>query len=190
MGWRSSKAREGSPEVAARSAPSGSAATGQGGGSLIAAGMVLDGECRTEGPLRVDGHVRGDVHASRLVVGSGGRVDGSVSGHGSSGGGGRTVVIEGHVGGAVSAPRVEVGETGMVGGGLRVTEAVVRGRVAGGILSEGRLLLEATAIVEGDVVARRLGLSEGGQVFGTIRIGEAPPSRSGPGAAGPRGESV
>lgn len=172
MGWIRSEAPGRTPERATRST-SGAASGGPGEDSLIAAGMVLKGDCRTEGPLRVDGRVTGDVHASRLVVGPGGHVGGSVTGDG-GGSADHTVVIEGRVDGAVSAPRVEIGKGGAVGGGMKVRDAVVRGRVAGGIRTEGRLLLEATAIVEGDVAAHRLGLTEGGQVFGTIRIGERP----------------
>lgn len=173
--------RSTTPDRAARSG-------GAAGDSLIAAGMVLNGRCHTDGALRVDGRVTGSVHADSLVVGRGGRIDGDVTGEGNGGGDGHTVVIDGHVEGAVSAPRVEIGPDGVVGGGVKAREAVVRGRVAGGILAEGRLLLDATAVVEGDVTARRLGLTEGGQVFGTIRIGERPPAAEtrdeGAGAAG------
>ena len=42
----------------------------------------------------------------------------------------------------------------------------------GGILARKRLALEETAEVEGDVDARRLALKEGGQVNGTIRMGD------------------
>lgn len=139
--------------------------------SLIGAGMVLDGDCETSGTLRVDGHVTGNVRARRLTVGTSGRVDGDVAGpDGGAAEGG--VLIDGRVDGTITAPHVEVGQRGSVGGGMRVREAVVRGRVAGAVVTEHRLLLEATAVVEGDVTAKRLGLAEGGQVFGTIRIGD------------------
>lgn len=140
-------------------------------GSLIAHGMVLDGDCEVDGALRVDGHVKGNVRAVRLIVGSGGRVDGDVIGP-SGGASDRAIVIEGRVGGAVRARQVEVAQNGSVGSGLTAHEAVVRGHVKGPIKTEHRLLLEETATVEGDVNARRLGLKEGGKVFGTIRIGE------------------
>lgn len=193
MAWKRGKTPEPGGERSARGAGRSGQPAGQAGESLIAAGMVLNGDCRTEGPLRVEGHVTGDVRASQLVVAAGGRVDGDVTGHGGGAGGGpggeagasgaeRTVVIEGRVEGAVDAPRVEVGPEGSVGGGMRVKDAVVRGRVVGGITTEGRLLLDATAVVEGDVIARRLGLTEGGQVFGTIRIGSRPSSEPGAGS--------
>lgn len=147
---------------------------GAAGGSLIAAGMVLTGDCETAGALRVDGHVTGNVSASRLTIGPKGRVGGDASGPDNDGGPDQTVLIEGRVAGTVRAPRVEVARGGEVGGGMNVREAIIRGRVAGGIVTEQRLLLEETAVVEGDVTALRLGLKEGGQVFGAIRIGRAP----------------
>lgn len=154
--------------------------------SLIASGTVLDGNCETSGALRVDGHITGDVRAHRLTVGRDGRIGGAVAGpNGSPAGGG--VVIDGRVDGTVSAPQVEVGASGAVGGGMRADEAVIRGRVAGAIVAARRLRLEATAEVDGDVTAPRVGLEEGARVFGTIRIGERgepgkePGRRSGPG---------
>jgi cytoskeletal protein CcmA (bactofilin family) len=149
--------------------------------SIIANGMKLDGDCETSGTLRVEGHVTGSVRANRLHIGRTGRVDGDVSGP-KGGSPQDAVVIEGQVQGEVRAPRVEIESGGSVGAGLQVTEAVVRGRIAGEVVADKRLLLEETAVVEGDVTAHRLALKEGGQVFGTIRIGErkpAPTERSG-----------
>jgi cytoskeletal protein CcmA (bactofilin family) len=147
-------------------------------GSIIAPGMTLDGDCESEGALQVDGHIKGNVRAARLTVGPGGRVDGDVDGSGDRSSD-RAVVIKGTVGGAVKAHSVQVGPEGSIGGGMIVHDAVVRGRVQGGVETEHRLLLEETAVVEGDVTARRLGLKEGGQVFGTIRIGDRPSQKSG-----------
>src|SRR5690606_38627232 len=151
-------------------APSAAAAT-PATTSIIGQGMVLEGDCVADGPLRIDGHVKGNVRASQLVIGPAGRVDGDVT---STDGNApdRSTVIEGHVGGAVRARRVEIGRSGSVGSGLTAHEAIVHGHVKGPITTEHRLILEETATVEGDVTARRLGLKEGGKVFGTIRIGE------------------
>jgi cytoskeletal protein CcmA (bactofilin family) len=141
--------------------------------SLIAAGLEVAGDCSTPGTLRVDGRIRGDVRARRLVVGPEGRVDGNVSGP-DGGPAEDGVLIEGKVDGTVQAPRVEVGHAGSVGGGLRVREAIVRGRVDGSVVAEQRLVLEETAIVDGDVTTPVIGVREGGQVYGTIRIGKRP----------------
>ncbi|MGH7477326.1 MAG: bactofilin family protein [Longimicrobiales bacterium] len=140
--------------------------------SIVAHGLRIQGDCESTGTLRVEGHVTGSVRARSLHVARSGRVDGDVSGQ-DGGSSEEAVLIEGHVEGTLRAPRVEVRREGTVGGGLITTEAVVEGRVTGGIIAEQRLLLGETAIVEGDVRARRLALKEGGRVAGTIRIGEA-----------------
>jgi cytoskeletal protein CcmA (bactofilin family) len=174
MGLLRSKARGQDAEHVSGTVTPGTDGAVQVGESLIAAGMTLVGDCTTAGTLRVNGHVTGSVHANRLAIGPTGRVDGDVTGEG-DGAGKHAVLVDGRVGGTVRAPRVEVGRDGAVGAGIRAKEAVVRGRVAGQIRTEERCLLEETAIVEGDVTALRLGLKEGGQVFGTIRIGQRPP---------------
>jgi cytoskeletal protein CcmA (bactofilin family) len=141
--------------------------------SIISVGTTLDGDCETPGSLRVEGRVTGSIRAGRLTVATDGHVAGDITAP--AGGSAENIVrIDGRVDGTVSAPVVEIGPRGSVGAGLRVRDAVVRGRVAGAIVTEHRLRLEETAIVEGDVTAQRLGLAEGGQVFGTIRIGGRP----------------
>jgi cytoskeletal protein CcmA (bactofilin family) len=171
MGLIRSKTGGNDTERVARVATADPGGDMEAGDSLIADGMVLNGDCRTDGTLRVNGHVKGSVHANRLAIGPTGRVDGDVTGDG-DGAGKYAVIVDGRVGGSVRAPRVEVGREGVVSAGIDAKEAVVRGRVAGPIRTEERLLLEETAVVEGDVTARRLGLKEGGQVNGTIRMGE------------------
>lgn len=165
---RSGKDKEGGEAEARPAARAG----GPSGGvdSLISEGTKIDGDCETSGVLRVEGHVTGSVRANRLRITRTGRVDGNVAGEG-RGGADDAVVIEGRVQGSVEAPRVEVSDGGAVGGGIRVKEAVVRGRVSGPVVAETRLILEETAVVEGDVTAARLAVKEGGQVSGVIRIG-------------------
>lgn len=148
------------------------AASSGGASSLIGPGMVLAGDCETDGSLRVEGHVQGSVRAGRLTLAAGGRVDGDVNGaRADDGGTGQPSVIEGQVGGAVRTLRVEVGADGSVGSGIEAREAVIRGRVTGGIVASERLLIAASAVIEGDVRAPRLGLEEGARVVGSIRAG-------------------
>jgi cytoskeletal protein CcmA (bactofilin family) len=59
-----------------------------------------------------------------------------------------------------------------VNGGVVADEAVIHGRVHGGVQARTRLALEESAEVEGDVLARRLALKEGGRVNGNIRMGD------------------
>src|SRR5690606_5587203 len=96
--------------------------------SIIGRGMGLEGDCTADGPLRIDGHVKGNVRASQLIIGPSGRVDGDVittDGNAPD----RSTIIEGHVGGAVRARRVEIGPSGSVGSGLTAHEAIVHGHV-------------------------------------------------------------
>ena len=160
---RSSKKDEPAPQAVAPSP--------KGVDSLIAHGMSIDGDCETSGALRIEGRVAGSVRAHQLRVTRTGHVGGDVTGD-NGGSSSDAVVIEGKVEGAVRAPRVEVGPDGRVGAGLRVKEAIVRGHVTGPVVAEKRLVLEETGVVEGDVTAAALAVTEGGQVSGVIRIGD------------------
>jgi len=140
--------------------------------SVVGRGLRIQGECEVPGRLVVEGHITGDVRAAQLEIVAGGRVDGSVSGpDGKSPA--ASVVVAGRVGGEVRGGRVEVHDQGEVVRGVKSTDAVIRGRVTGGLVAEGRLTLTATGFVEGDVRARRLVVEEGGQVNGSIRMGDA-----------------
>jgi cytoskeletal protein CcmA (bactofilin family) len=94
-----------------------------------------------------------------------------------------TLRIDGTVEGTVRAGKaVVIGKDSLVTGDIITQDAVVGGRVKGRIIAESRLELQATCIIEGEVLARRIKLEEGGQVFGTIQMGEdaiAPPVKDG-----------
>ena len=80
--------------------------------------------------------------------------------------------FEGSVDGRVFAAHVEVGSNGSVTDGVVADTAVIHGRVQRGIVVRDRLALGETAVVVGDVSARRLSVMEGGGVNGTIRMGQ------------------
>jgi cytoskeletal protein CcmA (bactofilin family) len=139
--------------------------------SVVSRGLRIQGQCEVPGRLVVEGHITGDVRATHIEVVADGRVDGNVTGPDGRAPAG-TVLVAGHVGGKVAAERVEVHDKGEVGGGVVTTDAIVRGRVSGGLMAGGRVTLAATGFVEGDVQARRLVVEEGGQVNGSIRMGD------------------
>ena len=139
--------------------------------SVISKDLRITGNCSTEGRLRVHGRICGDVTAQALELTSTGSVEGNVSAC-EGGDSDHPFVIDGTVEGTVHAPHVEVRRNGAVTGGVVADDVVVHGRVQGGILARNRLALEDTAAVEGDVRARRLALKEGGEVNGTILMGE------------------
>ncbi|MEX2048621.1 MAG: polymer-forming cytoskeletal protein [Gemmatimonadota bacterium] len=139
--------------------------------SVITKDMRVAGDIETTGAIRIEGTVSGSVRAASLELTATGAVNGDlIAAEGDSVGG--AFVVAGSVQGAVRAHQVEVCQGGTVLSGVVAETATVRGRILGGILARGRLALTATAVVEGDVHARRLALEEGGQVNGNIRIGD------------------
>lgn len=101
-----------------------------------------------------------------------------------------TLRIEGTVTGTVRAGKaVVVGKDGVVQGDITTQDAIIGGRVTGGVVAESRLELQATCVVEGEIRARRIKLDEGGRVNGTVHTGEvkvpqiAPPQSQQPAPA-------
>jgi len=139
--------------------------------SVISKEMRIVGDCETDGPLRIEGKITGDVRARGLELAQSGTVSGDLSTlEGAKDD--QVFLIDGNVDGTVRARQVEVRKTGVVLGGIDADQATIHGRVKGGILARVRLSMGETAVVEGDVRARRLALQEGGQVNGTILMGE------------------
>lgn len=102
--------------------------------SVVGAGMEVEGDCRCEGSLRVDGRVEGTIEAGKsVVVGEGGEIEGGV----------RTqdAVIAGHVSGTVHAEsRVELKEGCLVEGDIRSPSVRLEegGRIDGELDMSGR----------------------------------------------------
>ncbi len=86
-----------------------------------------------------------------------------------------TIRVEGSVQGSVRAAKaVVVGKNGFVEGDIVTQDCVVSGRVRGSLTAESRLELQSTSQIEGQVVARRMQLEEGGVLNGTVQMGEKP----------------
>jgi cytoskeletal protein CcmA (bactofilin family) len=94
-----------------------------------------------------------------------------------------TLRVEGTVEGTVRAGKaVVVGKDGSINGDIITQDAIIGGRVTGKVFAESRLELQATALVEGEIRARRIKLDEGGRLNGNVHIGELKPPT--PGSAG------
>ena len=145
--------------------------TGGGVFSFISKEMHIEGDCKTDGQLRIDGKISGNVTAHGIELAASGSVKGDVIAT-EKGKSDQVFIISGLVTGAVHASHVEVRKGGKVHGGVVADEAVIQGQVHGGVLARNRLALDETAEVEGDVHARRLALKEGGQVNGNIHMGD------------------
>lgn len=153
-----------------RTASAGPRTTGASSISVISKEMRITGDCVVEGQIRIEGQIIGNVRAGGLELARSGSVKGDLAAM--NGAGSEPFAIAGKVDGRVHASRVDVGPSGTILGGVEADEAQVRGRVEGGIVARKRLVLEETAVVEGDVRATTLALKEGGQVNGTIVMGE------------------
>jgi cytoskeletal protein CcmA (bactofilin family) len=140
--------------------------------SVIAKGMKVLGDCVTDGAVRIEGAVTGSVRARKLHLTESGSVTGDVSPPDSAANE-AVFLVGGLVGGAVRAAEVEVRAGGSVAGPVTADRATIRGRVEGGIVVRDRLALEETAVVEGDIQARRLAIKDGGKFDGTIRMTES-----------------
>lgn len=139
--------------------------------SVVGQGMTVSGDCTTEGHVRIQGTVAGNVFANGLELADSGVVEGDVSVPKGAAKKGQVFVVSGRVTGRVTAHIVDVKRTGVVLGGIDAEEATIHGSVEGGVDVRHRLAVSSTAVVNGDVQTDRLVMEEGGQVNGTIRMG-------------------
>ena len=97
--------------------------------SIIASGTIVSGDVKTDGTVKVEGEVLGNVHASQQVLlARGSRVKGDVHT--------REAVIGGLVEGAIRATeRVEIQATAVVQGDITTQRIVIAegGQVNGGL---------------------------------------------------------
>ena len=85
-----------------------------------------------------------------------------------------TLRVEGAVEGTIKDGKaVVIGRQGSVTGDIHTQDAVVSGKVAGTLIAESRLELQATCQIEGEVRTRRMQLEEGALLNGTVHMSEA-----------------
>lgn len=121
---------------------------------------------RTGGP--VSGAIRGaGLDGGGIsIIGPGMRIVGDVVTDG-------TVRVEGSIHGTLRASRqVVIGKEGEVVGDIVAEEAVIGGRIRGTLAAPGRIQLQATCDVEGEVHAGsgHFVLEEGGRFTGQVRM--------------------
>lgn len=99
------------------------------------------------------------------IIAQGTEITGDISAQG-------VVKVEGKIEGSIrSAAQVLVAKGGLVRGDINTKEAVLGGHVRGTVHAEERVEVQTTALVEGDIVTRRIQIAEGGQVNGSISMG-------------------
>jgi len=100
--------------------------------------------------LSKDTEIRGSVKAQGSI-----RVDGTIFGD------------------LVSAKTVTIGATGVVEGNITGEDVIVAGKVKGSLTARGKISLEGTAQIEGDLNTSRLSISEGAVFRGLSNMGVA-----------------
>ena len=87
--------------------------------------------------------------------------------------GNEDIVIEGTVEGKIDLPnnQLTVGANGTVRAEITAKGIVVIGRVSGNVHGTERVEVQATGVVEGDVMAPKLVVAEGAIVNGSIKMG-------------------
>ena len=101
------------------------------------------------------------------IIGAGMTIKGDSETNGS-------IRIEGTIRGSVRAGKsVVVGRDGLVDGSIYTQDAVISGRVSGGIHAVSRLELLATSEVSGELEAPRMQVEEGAKVQGQVTVGKA-----------------
>ncbi|MDZ7780546.1 MAG: polymer-forming cytoskeletal protein [Gemmatimonadota bacterium] len=84
-----------------------------------------------------------------------------------------SIRVEGTVEGSIRAGRaVAIGPGGLVTGDVRARDATIAGSVRGTLVAEGRLELQESSRVDGDVFARTVQVGEGAVVNANVRMGE------------------
>jgi cytoskeletal protein CcmA (bactofilin family) len=102
--------------------------------------------------------------ATLTIIAPGTRVEGEIASSG-------VVKVEGTVAGTIRAERqVLVARGGVVEGDIHTAEAVIGGRVQGGVMATERIEVQGGAAVHGDVGTKSLVVQEGGEINGLVKM--------------------
>jgi cytoskeletal protein CcmA (bactofilin family) len=99
--------------------------------------------------------------------------------------GNEDLVIEGKVEGKVELPnnQLTIGANGTVKAEVQAKSVIVVGKVAGNVRGTERIEIQATGVVDGDVSAPRLVVSEGAVLNGSIQMTQKGASATAPAPA-------
>jgi cytoskeletal protein CcmA (bactofilin family) len=106
------------------------------------------------------------IESAISIIGPGMVVEGDIKTEG-------TIRVEGTVRGTIRAGKaVVLGKTGEINGDVLTQDAVIGGKIVGTIVAEGRLELQGTCSIEGEVraAAERVLLQEGARFNGNIKM--------------------
>lgn len=109
--------------------------------SIIGEGSCFKGDIKTSGLLRIDGDLRGDIHADgKVLIGKNGRAESNITGE--------TIVIGGAVKGNVTAThRIVILSSAVMLGNIKAP----RFEIEEGVLINGKCIITNTKLSSSDI---------------------------------------
>lgn len=134
------------------------------GTSVITESTIITGNMKTESHVKVEGMIQGNVETKANITIVGGKVIGNVKGGMV---GTKSAMVKGDI---VSHEIVEILEESLVEGNIMGDKVYIAGHIIGNINSTGTLSLAGSAIVEGDIITRKLRVEEDAIINGKISM--------------------
>lgn len=98
------------------------------------------------------------------IISGGSKIDGTLTSGGS-------VRIDGQINGDISAHgNITIGEHGQVKGQVDADNVIVGGKIIGTVNAKEKLVLEANAVLEGDIVTKILVIAPGAKFEGSSKM--------------------
>lgn len=140
-------------------APSGTAKMAADEVAVITQGMVVNGDLVTEGSIELTGCINGNINALGKL-----NVNGTIIGNSKA----AEIYAEGAkiTGEVVSEGSAKIGPSSVIIGNIAATSAVIAGAVKGDIDVKGPVILDATAIVMGNIKSKSVQINNGAVIEG------------------------
>lgn len=137
--------------------------TGAESGSVLVEDVWIEGTVRTSSPVRVMGHIKGDLLAEDQVVISG-DIEGDVSG--------RKIFFAGAAirGDVKTAGTIQMDRDTAITGDLIARRVEMTGSVEGNLQVVETLLMGKTASVQGNITAGAVSIAEGAALKGQVEV--------------------
>lgn len=127
--------------------------------SVLTESIIINGNIATEGSLEIRGSVVGNVEALGKL-----NITGAIQGHSQA----AEIYAEGAkiTGDLKSTGSIKIGQSCVIVGDVSATSAVVAGAVKGNIDVRGPVILDASAIVMGDIKSKSVQINSGAVIEG------------------------
>jgi len=131
--------------------------------AVITEDMVIKGTVNASANISISGTILGDVSSEGDVVVRG-RIEGNVTVHSLS-------VQAGSISGdIVSSGVVSIADNSSVDGNIKAERIEVNGKVVGNLESAARVVLNPRSVIEGNITAMELSMSEGAELKGNVNV--------------------